>query len=206
MTANDRPEAPALPRDEAAAFRASNAANEFRQARLGKLEAMKRLGVNAYPYRFDRTALAAAIEQDYAGLPAGETTDVTVRICRAHSGDPQQRHVHRPARRLSGKIQVFSHKDYLPPEQLALVRLLDIGDLIGVEGLVRRTPRGELTVNAAAVVDAGQGAAAAAREVSRPHRHRAALSPALSRPDHEPAEPGDAAPAQPDRRGDARAI
>jgi lysyl-tRNA synthetase class 2 len=31
------------------------------------------------------------------------------------------------------------------------VRLLDIGDLIGVEGLVRRTSRGELTVNAAAV-------------------------------------------------------
>ncbi len=32
-----------------------------------------------------------------------------------------------------------------------MVRLLDIGDLIGVEGLVRRTSRGELTVNAAAV-------------------------------------------------------
>src|SRR5271163_4945 len=36
-------------------------------------------------------------------------------------------------------------------EALGMVRLLDIGDLIGVEGLVRRTPRGELTVNAAAV-------------------------------------------------------
>ena len=32
-----------------------------------------------------------------------------------------------------------------------MVRLLDIGDLFGVEGLVRRTSRGELTVNAAAV-------------------------------------------------------
>ena len=31
------------------------------------------------------------------------------------------------------------------------MRLLDIGDLIGVEGMVRRTPRGELTVNAGAV-------------------------------------------------------
>src|SRR5262249_325599 len=52
---------------------------------------------------------------------------------------------------VSGKIQIFCHKDHLSPEQLALVRLLDIGDLIGVEGLVRRTPRGELTVNATAV-------------------------------------------------------
>src|SRR5262249_31934984 len=33
-------------------------------------------------------------------------------------------------------------------EQLALVKLLDLGDLIGVAGHIRRTPRGELTVNA----------------------------------------------------------
>ncbi len=51
----------------------------------------------------------------------------------------------------SGKIQVFCHRDFLDPRGLGAVRLLDIGDLIGVEGLVRRTPRGELTVNASAV-------------------------------------------------------
>ena len=51
----------------------------------------------------------------------------------------------------SGKIQIFSHKDFLPEAGLALLRLLDIGDVIGVEGRVRRTPRGELTVNAAAL-------------------------------------------------------
>ena len=90
------------------------------------------------------------------------------------------------------------------PEELALVRLLDIGDLIGVEGLVRRTPRGELTVNATRGDDARQGAAAAAGEVPRPRRYRAALPPALPRPDHEPAEPRDPAPAQPRHRGDAR--
>jgi lysyl-tRNA synthetase class 2 len=32
-----------------------------------------------------------------------------------------------------------------------MLRLLDLGDMIGVEGIVRRTPRGELTVNAATV-------------------------------------------------------
>ncbi len=51
----------------------------------------------------------------------------------------------------SGKIQIFSHKDFLSAETMALLRLFDIGDLIGVEGLIRRTPRGELTVNAAAL-------------------------------------------------------
>src|SRR5205085_782874 len=47
-----------------------------------------------------------------------------------------------------GKIQIFSHKEFLSPDDLALLRLFDIGDLIGVEGRIRRTPRGELTVNA----------------------------------------------------------
>jgi lysyl-tRNA synthetase class 2 len=152
MTATHRPAstAAAEPRDEAAAFRAANAANEFRQVRVGKLEAMKRLGVNAYPYRFERTALAADIEREFQALPAGETTDTTVRICgriRAIRNSGLFIDLHDA----SGKIQVFCHKDYLSPEQIELVRLLDLGDMLGVTGVVRRTPRGEITVNATEV-------------------------------------------------------
>ena len=51
----------------------------------------------------------------------------------------------------SGKIQIFSHKDIMAEEERAKLAYLDIGDLIGVEGLVRRTKRGELTVNATSV-------------------------------------------------------
>ena len=51
-----------------------------------------------------------------------------------------------PARSRSSATRTIS-----PPEELALLRLLDIGDIIGVEGRVRRTPRGELTVNATAL-------------------------------------------------------
>ena len=47
------------------------------------------------------------------------------------------------------------------------MRLLDIGDLIGVEGLVRRTPRGELTVNGRGHRPR-QGAAAAPEKIPRP--------------------------------------
>src|SRR5574344_2709289 len=46
----------------------------------------------------------------------------------------------------SGKIQVFSHKQNLKEEQLALLKLVDIGDIVGFHGTVRRTPRGELTI------------------------------------------------------------
>jgi lysyl-tRNA synthetase class 2 len=46
----------------------------------------------------------------------------------------------------SGKIQVFSHKDSSPEEVIKQLDFLDIGDIIGVTGTVRRTPRGELSV------------------------------------------------------------
>jgi lysyl-tRNA synthetase, class II len=121
--------------------------NLFRQARLEKLAQLKALGVEPYPYSFTRTTDAAAIEAKYKEIPAGTETGDAVAIAgriRAIRNSGMFIDLHDP----TGKIQVFSHKDFLGPEQLQVVRLLDLGDLIGVEGLVRRTPRGELTVNA----------------------------------------------------------
>src|SRR5438067_2001824 len=129
--------------------RLMNAEDEdpFREVRLGKLETLRGMGVDPYPVSFERTDEAAALEQRYAALPASAETQDRVRVAgriRANRNSGMFIDLHDS----SGKIQIFSHKDYLSPEQLALLRLFDIGDLIGVEGLVRRTPRGELTVNA----------------------------------------------------------
>lgn len=44
-------------------------------------------------------------------------------------------------------LQLFCHKDTLRAEDQALLKLLDLGDIVGAKGLIRRTPRGELTVN-----------------------------------------------------------
>ncbi|TMJ77315.1 MAG: lysine--tRNA ligase, partial [Alphaproteobacteria bacterium] len=106
--------------------------------------------IEPYPVTFSRTAEAAELDKRHADLPAGVETEESVRIAgriRAMRNSGMFIDLHDA----SGKIQIFCHKDHLSTEQLALVRLLDIGDLIGVEGLVRRTPRGELTVNATEV-------------------------------------------------------
>src|SRR5947209_929376 len=131
----------------AAAASAAGDEDPFRSVRLGKLEALRGMGIDPYPIGFERTDEAAALEQRYAELPAGTETEDRVRVAgriRAIRNSGMFIDLHDA----SGKIQVFSHKDHLSPEQLELLRLFDIGDLIGVEGLVRRTPRGELTVNA----------------------------------------------------------
>ena len=119
----------------------------LRAVRIGKRDSLKALGIDPYPYSFERTDEADAVEHRYAGLvPGAETADV-VRVAgriRAMRNSGMFIDLYDA----SGKIQVFCHRDLLGPEGLAAVRLLDIGDLIGAEGLIRRTPRGELTVNA----------------------------------------------------------
>jgi lysyl-tRNA synthetase class 2 len=122
----------------------------FRRVRLEKLAALRGMGVEPYPVSFERTGEAVELDARYAGLPPGTETEDRVRIAgriRAIRNSGMFIDLHDT----SGKIQIFCHKDYLAADQLALLRLLDIGDLIGVEGIVRRTPRGELTVNATAL-------------------------------------------------------
>jgi lysyl-tRNA synthetase class 2 len=134
-------------RDPVAAFRAQAAANQFRQSRLEKLEALRRLGVDPYPYRYEPSHHAAELQQAYAHLlPEERAEGVEVAVAGRirsirNSGMFIDLHDN------SGKIQVFNHKQFLPSEILERVRLLDIGDLIGVAGTIRRTKAGELTID-----------------------------------------------------------
>jgi lysyl-tRNA synthetase, class II len=125
-------------------------ADSVRAARLAKLNGLKALGIDPYPYAYVRTHTAAVLDRLHAGLAAGAETGDPVRVAgriRAIRNSGMFIDLHDA----SGKIQIFCHRDLLDPVGLAVVRLLDLGDLIGVEGSVRRTPRGELTVNASVV-------------------------------------------------------
>ena len=121
--------------------------NPLRAPRLEKLAALREAGIDPYPYNFDPDTSAAALHNDYGELPDDTQTEDTVRIAgriRAMRNNGMFIDLHD----VTGKIQVFSHKDFLAEEELAKLRLLDIGDMLGVEGQVRRTRRGELSVNA----------------------------------------------------------
>ena len=127
-----------------------DAEDPLRSVRIGKRDSLEALGIDPYPYNFERTHEAGQLERRYTGLAAGAETADRVRLAgriRAMRNSGMFIDLHDA----SGKIQIFCHKDFLGSEALGVVRLLDIGDLIGVEGLLRRTPRGELTVNVTAV-------------------------------------------------------
>ncbi len=115
-----------------------------------KIENMKQLqarGVEPYPYHFDVTHHAAELQQKYKDIANGtETSDRVTVAGRMMSNRNNGMFI--DLKDGSGKIQIFSHKDHLSPEALEQLGYFDIGDIIGVTGLVRRTPRGELSVNA----------------------------------------------------------
>ena len=119
--------------------------NPLRAPRVEKLEALRAAGIDPYPYRFDKDQDAAALQERYADLAPDTQTDDVVRIAgriRAMRNNGMFIDLHDA----TGKIQVFCHKDFLAGDGLALLKLLDLGDMLGVEGRVRRTKRGELSV------------------------------------------------------------
>jgi lysyl-tRNA synthetase class 2 len=127
----------------------SHPEDPLRAIRISKLEGLKAQGIDPYPYGFDRTHEAAELDRLYSGLTAGAETGARVCVAgriRAVRNNGMFIDLHDA----TGKVQIFCHRDNLSPEVLAVVRLLDIGDLIGVEGLVRRNAR-QLTVNATAI-------------------------------------------------------
>ncbi len=119
--------------------------NPLRLAKLRKLAIIEEGGGNAFPHKFHRTHKAGDLQAKYEGLENGaETTDI-VRVAgriMATRNSGMFIDLHDP----SGKIQIFSHKDNTPEEHLKKLDTLDLGDIIGIQGTVRRTPRGELSI------------------------------------------------------------
>lgn len=121
--------------------------NMFRAARLAKLSALREKGVNPYPAKFLKTHSLKDLHTLYSHLAPEEETQDKVQVAgriRSLRNSGLFIDVHDP----ESKIQIFCHKSLLEASQLELVKLLEVGDFIGVTGLVRRTKRGELTLNA----------------------------------------------------------
>ena len=121
--------------------------SEQRQSRINKLQRLEEMGYNPYPYTFKPNAFAKDLQEKYKDLAAGEHTEDTVTVAgRAMAVRNDGMFIDMKDK--SGNIQLFCHKCNLDEENLKLLKCLDIGDVVGVTGFIRRTPRGELSVAA----------------------------------------------------------
>jgi len=115
--------------------------------RREKLERLRAARVEPFPHEFpDRTEIAV-IREAHDGLSAGEETDARYRV----AGRMAARRGHGKAAFLdlvdrSGRIQLHAREDLLGAESFERLVGLDLGDILGAEGIVFATKRGELSL------------------------------------------------------------
>ena len=130
--------------------------SELRDTRLEKAKKLEAIGQGPYEVRFEKTHNAASLQTEHVDLPKGQERDIQVQLAgRVIS------------RRVMGKLAFFTLADETSQIQLFLEKatldqkldkevsqscfkqiteLVDVGDWIGVAGILRRTDRGELSV------------------------------------------------------------
>jgi lysyl-tRNA synthetase class 2 len=120
---------------------------ELLAARRRKLESLREQGIDPFPHDFDGVSPAEEIRAAFADLKAGAETDVRVRV----AGRLAARRTKGKAAFLdlvdrSGRMQLHARVDVMGRETYDRLLELDLGDLIGVDGTVFSSLRGELTV------------------------------------------------------------
>src|SRR5215210_1229242 len=115
--------------------------------RRRKLEELRAAGIEPFPHAFPGVQPIAAVKAPHEALAAGEETTARARIAgrlAARRGQGKAAFLDLVDR--SGRMQLHARVDVLGEEKMARLLDLDLGDLLGVDGTVFRTRRGELSL------------------------------------------------------------
>jgi lysyl-tRNA synthetase, class II len=115
--------------------------------RRGKLERLRERGVEPFPHSYAGRVPIAEVRDAHRGLAAGEETDASYRV----AGRLAARRGHGKSAFLdladgSGRIQLHSRADVLGEDAHRELLAIDLGDLVGVEGVAFATRKGELSL------------------------------------------------------------
>ncbi|HNX27535.1 MAG TPA: lysine--tRNA ligase [Phycisphaerae bacterium] len=113
--------------------------------RQAKLEKLRDMGVDPYGWRYDDVERATSIQNRYSDdAPEGSQHARTAgRITLLRD---MGKMMFITLRDSTGHIQTALRKDALGEQPWEVARLLDLGDIIGVEGMLQRTKTGEITI------------------------------------------------------------
>ncbi len=115
------------------------------ETRLAKLTELRKKGVLPYAYSFERTHTTKEVIEQFEIL---SNSQIQVKVAgrlisRRIHGKTQFAHIQDD----KGKLQVYFREDTLGEESFERLKLLDIGDILGLKGAVFRTKSGERTVH-----------------------------------------------------------
>lgn len=120
--------------------------NVIMKARRDKLAAIEEKGIAPFGHRYEVNRHTQDVRDRFAVLE-GEDDGPVIRL----AGRLMAKRGHGKAcfgeiMDITGRMQVYFKLDVLGEEKYALVRLLDVGDIIGIQGRAFRTKLGEITI------------------------------------------------------------
>ncbi|XP_062228716.1 lysine--tRNA ligase, chloroplastic/mitochondrial-like isoform X2 [Phragmites australis] len=123
--------------------------DSIRATRLKKVEELRGKGYEPYAYKWDRTHTTKELQEEYTHLENGE-------VCEEAAVSIAGRIVARRAfgklafmtiRDDTGTIQLYCEKYSLSEDQFEQLKaFIDIGDILGASGSIKKTDKGELSV------------------------------------------------------------
>ena len=117
--------------------------NELLQIRRDKLTALREAGMDPFQQvRFDRTSNSQEILNNFEQMEGQEVSIAGRIMSKRDMGKASFSHIQDQ----QGKIQIYVKIDEVGADQYEWFKKLDIGDIVGVKGIVFRTRRGEISV------------------------------------------------------------
>jgi lysyl-tRNA synthetase, class II len=115
--------------------------------RREKLERLRADGIDPFPHSYEGVVPIAEIRAAHESLADGEETEASYRVAgRIHARRGQGKMAFIDLDDRSGRIQLQAKKDVLGDESFDRLVSLDLGDLVGIDGTVFKSRRGELTL------------------------------------------------------------
>ena len=127
--------------------------NDQMQVRRQKLQELYDLGIDPFGQKFDRTDVAEPLHEQWDQYSKEELKEkedeshVTVAgriMTKRGKGKAGFAHI----QDLTGQIQLYVRKDQIGEDQFAIWKSADLGDIVGIEGVMFKTNTGELSVKA----------------------------------------------------------
>jgi len=116
--------------------------NSLMQRRLEELDELQKKNITTYEYNFDVKNFSNEIKENYDSLE-GKTVSIAGRIMTLRRMGKASFANIQDSR---GRIQIYIKKDDVG-DDYDVFKLLDIGDIIGIEGYVFKTKTGEISIH-----------------------------------------------------------
>ena len=121
------------------------------QVRRDKMKDLMDMGIDPFGHAFKRDAKCGEIVAKYDGFSKEELEEKEVHVTiagRIMRKRRQGKAGFMNVQDVSGDIQIYCRKDVLGEEQYEIFKKNDIGDIVGIEGLVMKTDHGQLSIRA----------------------------------------------------------